>query len=61
MPSVGQKGRPLARAAPSPDDYPILMSTYKRIRLRRLSALPQTQLLAEACRTGWTEACGEQK
>jgi len=56
-PRVGQGGK-ADRGVPSPADYPILMSTFKWFRRDRLSALPETQLLAEACSTGWTEACG---
>ncbi len=54
---VGQV-RKAERGPPSPADYPVLMSTYKWARRDRLSALPEPQLLAEACSAGWTEACG---
>jgi hypothetical protein len=53
-----KRGDEPRRASPTVADYRILLSLRKSSRRTELDAMDPSEVYAEACRRGWTSACG---
>ena len=54
-----KRGGEALDAAPTVTDYRILLSLFKLSRRAALNAMSASEVYAEACRHGWTAACGQ--
>jgi hypothetical protein len=53
-----KRGGELVDADPTATDYRIILSLFKMSQRPELSAMSPSEVYAEACRRGWTAACG---